>query len=105
MKEFGQNMINKIIYKRLHTFLSNNNIVYNLQLGFREQYSTSNALINITENVRKAFEDETKGCGVFVDLQKAFDTVDHQVLLAKLNHYEISGVSNDWFTSYLSKCN
>ena len=95
MKEFGQNMINKIIYKRLHTFLSNNNIVYNLQLGFREQYSTSNALINITENVRKAFEDETKGCGVFVDLQKAFDTVDHQVLLAKLNHYEISGVSND----------
>ena len=43
--------------------------------------------------------------GVFVDLQKAFDTVDHQILLAKLNHYGICGVSNDWFKSYMSNCN
>ena len=44
-------------------------------------------------------------CGVFVYLQKAFDTVDHQILLAKLNHYGIRGVSNDWFKSYLSNRN
>ena len=45
------------------------------------------------------------GCGVFVDLQKAFDTVGHQILLAKLNHYGIHRVSNDWFKSYLSNRN
>ena len=67
----------------------------NLQFGFRQQYSTSHALINITENIRKALDDRIISCGVFVDLRKAFDTLDHQILLAKLNHYGIRGVSND----------
>ena len=62
------------MYKRLNTFLNNNNIIYNLQFGFRQQYSTSHALINITEIIRKALDDGNIGCGVFVDLQKAFDT-------------------------------
>ena len=90
------------MYKRLYTFLNNNNIIYNLQFGFRQQYSASHILINVTENIRKALDDGDIGCGVFVDLQKAFDIVDHQMLLAKLSHYEICGVSNDWFKSYLS---
>ena len=90
------------MYKRLYTFLDNKNIIYDLQFGFRQQYSTSHALINITENIRKALDDGNIGCGVFADLQKAFDTVDHQILLAKLNHYGIHGVSNEWFKPYLS---
>ena len=69
---------------RLYTFLKNSNIIYNLQFGFRQQYSTSHTLINITENIRKAIDDGNIGCG---DLQKAFDTVDHQILLVKLNDY------------------
>ena len=65
------------------TFL-NKNVIYNPQFGFRQQYSTSHALINITENIRKALDDGNIGCGIFVELQKAFDTVDHQILLAKI---------------------
>ena len=58
----------------MYTFL-NKNAIYNLQLGFRQQYSTYHALINITENIGKALDDGNISCGVFVDLQKAFDTV------------------------------
>ena len=90
-------VLEKPIYKRLYTFLDNRNIIYDLQFGFWQQYSTSHALINITETMRKALDDGNIGCGVSVDLQKAFDTVDHQKLLAKLNYYGICRVSNDWF--------
>ena len=89
------------MYKRLYTFPDNNNIIYNLQFGFRQQYSTFHALINITEIIRKSLDDGNICCRAFLNLQKAFDTVDHQILLAELNYYEICGVSNDWIESYL----
>ena len=57
-----EKVLEKRMYKRLYTFLNNNNIIYNLQFGFREQYSTSHALINITENIRKALDDGNIGC-------------------------------------------
>ena len=92
------------MYRRLYTFLNNKNIIFDLQFGFRQQYSTSHTLIKRTENIRKALDDENIGCRVFVDLQ-TLDTVDHEILLAKLNHYGIGGVSNGWFKSYFSNCN
>ena len=73
-----EKILEKLMYKRLYTFLNNSNIIYNLQFGFRQQCSISHALINVAENIRIALNDENIGCGVFVDLQKAFDTVDYQ---------------------------
>ena len=78
----------------MYIFLNNNNIIYNLEFGFRQHCSTSHALINITENMKKELDEENIGCGVFVDLQKAFDTVDHQILFRNLDHYGIRRISN-----------
>ena len=52
----------------------------------------------------KALVDGSFACGIFVDLQKAYDTVDHNILLSKLSHYGISGIANKWFESDLSEC-
>ena len=90
------------MYTRLYTFFNNNNIICNLQFGFIQHFSTSYALIQLTEKLRNTLDEGN--IGVFVDLQKTFDTLDHQILLAKLNHYGIREVSNDWFKSYLSNC-
>ena len=95
-----EKILEKPMYKRLYTFL-NNNIIYNLQFGFRQQYSTSHALINITENIRKALDDGNIGCGVFVDLQKAFDTVDHQILLAKFQMVSLNCICLIAISMYL----
>ena len=66
------------------------------------KYSTNHALINLTESIRQSLDEHSFDCDIFVDLQKAFDTVDNKILLHKLEYYGIRGVCNDWFKSYLS---
>ena len=77
-------LIEKLMYKRLYSFLDSCNILHSLQIGFREKYSTLYALIGMTETIIESIDSGTFGCGVFVDLQKAFDTVNHTILLKKL---------------------
>ena len=95
-------IIEKLMHSRLYNFLSIHNCIYDHQFGFRKNHSTNHALINLTEEIRDALDNNSFAAGVFVDLQKAFDTVDHTILLNKLNHYGIRGVTNNWFKSYLS---
>ena len=92
----------KMIYKRVSSFLEKYNILYDLQFGFRSKYSTNHALIHMTEKIRSAIDSGKVTGGVFIDLQKAFDTVNHEILLGKLAHYGFRGPINDWFRSYLT---
>ena len=59
--------------------------------------------ITITEKIRKAIDNGEITCGVFLDLQKAFDTVDHETLLSKLEHYGMRGVPLKWFKTFLTQ--
>ena len=92
----------KIMHKRIYSFLEKFNLLYNLQFGFRSKYSTSHALIHMTEAIRSALDSGFVTCGIFVDFQKAFDTVNHEILLKKLDHYGFRGAVNNWFRSYLT---
>ena len=96
-------IMEKLMHKRLYQFLEEHNILFENQFGFRKQKSTIHALIQITEQIKETIEKGKFGCGIFIDLKKAFDTVNHKILLTKLDHYGIRGTSLEWFQSYLSE--
>ena len=93
-------ILEKLIHSRLSTFLNIKDIIYPLQFGSHQNYSTSHALIHLTEIVKEALDQGKYGFGIFVDLQKVFDNVDHNILLSKLKHYGIRDVAYSWFESY-----
>ena len=93
----------KLMAKRLNAFIQvqEHSILTNNQYGFRPGLSTEHSLIAIIETIKKTIEEKKYGCGVFIDLKKAFDTVNHQILLSKLEHYGIRNEAFSWFESYL----
>ena len=82
-----EKIIEKLIHERLSNFLDINNWISSLQFGFRQKYSTTHALINLTESIRQTLDEGSFGCGIFADLQKAYDIVDHKILLHILEFY------------------
>ena len=94
-------ILEKIAHDRIYKFLEDFQCIYSLQFGFQKKHSTSDALIDITETIRQALDNKKFACSIFVDLQKAFDTVNHDILIVKLEHYGIRGTANNWFASYL----
>ena len=96
-------IMEKIMATRITNFLDLHSIIYPNQFGFRAGCSTIHSLISITETINKTIEQNKFGCGVFIDLKKAFDTVNHDILLLKLEHYGIRDNALNWFKSYLSE--
>ena len=95
-------LLEKIVYNKLEEHLQTNNILANEQHGFCKNKSTTTAVLSLTDEILKSFENKEYVVGVFIDLAKAFETVNHSILLGKLRHYGIRGTPLIWFESYLS---
>ena len=92
-------ILERLMYNRLYNFQKKKKIIFSLQFGFRQQNSTTHALIHLTDKIRHEIDKGNYACGIFVDFQKAFDTVDHHILLKKLEYYGVRGISNKSFAS------
>ena len=93
-------IMKKMIHKKLYNFLEQHNILNRNQHGFRKNNSTIHALMQIIEMIKTSIDSGKFGCGIFIDLRKAFDTVKHDILLTKLEHYGIRDSMLKWFQSY-----
>ena len=94
-------ILEKVVYLRLNNFLETNNFFYSCQFGFRENYSTELAASFLVSKLTSAIESKELTMGIFLDLSKAFDCINHQILLSKLYHSDIRGIAHSWFSSYL----
>ena len=104
-------LLEKLVYKRVYQFLNNTNQIYSSQYGFCSSHSCENAITELISTVVKNLEEQKYTVALFLDLSKAFDTLEHDLLLQKLDRYGIRGTCLSWFESYLNgrkmraKCN
>ena len=95
-------ILERLIFNRVYTFISSNNILTDQQFGFRKKLSTEMALLMAIDRITDAIDNKRHTIGLFLDLKKAFDTVNIPILLRKLETYGIRGNGLSWFKSYLS---
>ena len=92
----------KVMYYRLVEFVEMNEVFYLCQFEFRRNHSTSHALIHLLNKISRAIDQRETTVGIFVDLSKAVDTIDHDILSPKLEHYGIRDAALQWIKSYFS---
>ena len=95
-------ILERIMYNRLFKYLTTNEILHKKQFGFQKGHSTEHADIQLIDQINNSFEKNHFTLGIFIDLSKAFDTVDHSILFKKLKLYGLKGNNLRWFESYLS---
>ena len=91
----------KVVYNQLYDYFTLHNLLYNSQHGFKRLHSTETATLEFIDRIYKVLDSGELPITVFLDLSKAFDTLDHGILLQKLKHYGVTGISLKWFESYL----
>ena len=99
---FFSKIFEKIIYNYVVHFMDKNDTIYKYQFGFRKKHSTQQAIITLVDKITSSLDSGDIIIGVFLDLKKAFDTVNHHILLKKLSSYGIRGTILKWLESYLS---
>ena len=95
-------IVERAVFNQLNDYIVENNLLYELQSGVRPSYSTDTCLIHLYDYVKQESDKGLYTGMVMSDLQKAFDTVNHKILLSKLSALGVNNVSVDWFKSYLS---
>ena len=95
-------LLERIMYNRVYKHVISNNLLYEKQFGFQKQCSTETAILQLSKEIYESFDKNQFTLGVFVDLSKAFDTVNHQILINKLKYFGITEIYLEWFRSYLN---
>ena len=95
-------MFERVLFNQLYQYLDVNNLLFDSQYGFRKQHSTELAALKLIDRIHKNMDNGLTPVSIFLDLSKAFDTLDHTILLSKLKHNGIKNKAFQWFNSYLS---